>query len=297
MAGQAASKKRSPSSLSTSPPGQPASKDRSSSSLSPSPHSPEFSKGDIVGTFLSPMEAFYNAIASTLDRSRGERSTIRSRESNPAKQGPRPAIIREIKTDGDRATEYRLSLLASFSSTPFETLHENTKDLVITVSSPGNKHQDAEHVIQTNPPWPNKIQYVVTPIVTTSAIFEWRTNGSGGKRYKVSDKDLDLLSQVSMEQALKLMVKLRTYPGGGFGWFKDLRRVAKEVARQKAPDSDLSSLRRTFSGLSPFSIRSSVSKASKLASINENEEPQNGQKRKSVLNKRRPLKEAINIPP
>ncbi|THV03982.1 hypothetical protein K435DRAFT_774631 [Dendrothele bispora CBS 962.96] len=132
-----------------------------SSPTSTSPHTPKFSTGDIVGTFTSPMEAFYNAVSSSVDLSRCERSTIRSRGSQGERK-LRPAIIRDIRIGVDVPTSYELSLLASFSSTPFEALHENTKDLVLPVASLENENPETECFIRTEPPWPKKVQYVVT---------------------------------------------------------------------------------------------------------------------------------------
>ncbi|THV03985.1 hypothetical protein K435DRAFT_791347 [Dendrothele bispora CBS 962.96] len=262
-------------------------KNDSPPSSSTFPRALELSVGDIVGTFSSPMEAFSSAISSPADSSRYERSTICSRESGREKK-QRPAVIRDIQSGMNNITVYELSLLASFSSTPFETLHDNTKDLVIPVASLGNEHPKSRHFIRTEPPWPKKIQYVVTRTITTSEVFEWWTDGR--ERYRINEQDLDILDQLDLEQTIKLETKLLNYPGGGVGWLKDINQAAK-AARRRVPSGSAS----TRSLFRAFSVKSSASKISRLESINENQESKENDWTK-VSYKRRPLREKINRP-
>ncbi|KAK7467700.1 hypothetical protein VKT23_004752 [Stygiomarasmius scandens] len=191
-----------------------------------------FSVGDVVGAHVSPLEVFSDAIGYKVDPSRRDERSRRTRESRISNQegvrGPRPAVIVEKMTDPcSRKESFLVNLFASFSSTPLDSLYENTKDLTIPVANPRSKLPDGVQCIRTDPPWPKDIQYVITRGVWTSDIEEWRCRG--GRRYRVSREDCYLLDAVGTEQDHSLAEKLRTYPRNGAGWLEDIKQAIAVV--------------------------------------------------------------------
>ncbi|KAK7467701.1 hypothetical protein VKT23_004753 [Stygiomarasmius scandens] len=190
----------------------------------------DLSVGDIVGVRISPVQVYCEAIGHKADAAQRDARSRRTRQSQheASARGPRPAVIMDQRTDPSSGQKsFQVCVCASFSSTRWESLHNNTKDLIIPITNSKITFPDGVRLLRTDPPWPKDIQYVITRSVWTSDIEEWRCRG--GQRYRVGQEDCDLLDVIGMEQEHSLAEKLRTYPRNGAGWLEDIKRAIAVV--------------------------------------------------------------------
>ncbi|KAK7455176.1 hypothetical protein VKT23_011047 [Stygiomarasmius scandens] len=212
------------------------------------PSSSNFLTCDVVGVPVSPMEVFGDAIGYKVDPWRRDEKSRRERESCMSDQGRvqglRPAVIVNRVTDPATGQKlYKVNLFASFSNTPFDHLHSNTKDLVIFVANSNSRLPDGAQVIRTIPPWPRNIQYVMTRSVWTSNVTVWPCEA--GSHYQISLEDRKLLESIGRQQDWALSVKLSQYEGGKKQWLADIRSAIASV-RGKGSERDTSSRPKTL---------------------------------------------------